>query len=229
MLTVVCGEDNVASRNYFLSLKNECGRKNYEARNIIPAEIEEIRKWLADSPSLFLQRRVYFVENLNKKISRKGNPQLIKTLEELIKDKNLEIVDWEDSIPSRFLKFPKGAIIKEFRPSQNIFKLLDSCYPGNLIKFLNLLETLPSDVEDTFIFIMLVRHLKNLILVKNNTSPPKMQSWQVGRLKSQTKWWSMDKLLGFYDGCYRIDVSVKTSKNPYTIKRSLELMACYYL
>jgi len=227
MITVVCGEDNIGSRNYFLELKNAYISKGYETKNIAPLEIEEITKWLAQSPSLFSQKRAYFIENFQKKIN-KINSKLLKVIDYLVKNKDIEVFIWEDNLPGRTLKL-KGVKIQEFKPSKNIFQLLDACFPSNLTKFLSLLRDLPDKTDDAFIFVMLARHIKNLILIKNNVMPKRMTVWQIKKLQNQAKYWPSDKLISFYEGLCRIDISVKTGKNPFSIRKSLDLMACYYL
>ncbi len=229
MLTIVCGEDSPTSRNYFLSLKKKYLADNCEVKNITSEELTEIHRWLADTPSLFNKKRVFFIENLNRKINKKTNLKYVSILEKLIKDKEIMVIDWENGLTGRELKISQGIIIKEFKLPQNIFQLLDACFPSNLKKFLNIFNSLPEDIEDPFIFTMLHRHIKKLLLVKNKINPPKLAGWQLRKLELQTKFWSTDKLISFYDALYRLDISIKTSKSPYSLRQSLNLLVCYYL
>ena len=123
----------------------------------------------------------------------------------------------------------QGAVVKEFKPSQNIFKLLDSCYPGNLKTFLNTLQTLSESTEDIFIFIMLARHMRNILSVKLGEKIPKLASWQLGKLSNQARYWDEKNLINFYQGLHRIDVNSKTNGTPFSVKKSLDILACYYL
>ena len=66
MLTVICGEDNIGSREYFIKLKREYTEKGYEVRDIVSGDILEIDRWMSESPSLFVKNRVFFIENDNK-------------------------------------------------------------------------------------------------------------------------------------------------------------------
>ncbi|MBI5127155.1 hypothetical protein HZA76_01740 [Candidatus Roizmanbacteria bacterium] len=229
MLTIVCGEDSTASRDYYSSLK-----KNYESKKIqiieIPAsDLENIPSWMGESQSLFSQNKVFFTSNINKRLSRKLNLKINKIIEQIIKDKSVEVVDWEEEISARELKFPIGGIIKELKPSQNIFKLQDALYPGNLKNFLVILNQLTETVDENFVFIMIIRHLKNLLLVKSNQISSKLQSWQIVKLKNQASKWQLNNLVSFYDSFHKIDLSQKTSTNPYSLKKSLDILACYYL
>jgi len=229
MLTIICGEDSISSRSYFLSLKKDYANRETEIYDIKAIEINEINKWLSDSVSLFSKRIVFFTEKLNKAISKRSNPALFSLVEKLAKRRDVEIVDWEEYASGRELKISKGIVIKEFKLSQSIFKLLDSCYPKNLTQFVSILYSLPGKIDEIFIFIMLIRHIHNLFVIKHEGTVKSLQSWQVAKLKSQASYWSNERLESFYDGLYRIDVALKTGRNPFSLRKSLDLLACYFL
>jgi len=229
MLTIICGEDSITSRSYYSSLKKNYQDKDFQVIEIPSSELENIPSWMGESRSLFKENKVFFTVNVNKRVSRKLNLKINKVVDQIIKDKTIEVVDWEEEISSRSLKFPKGVTVKEFKPSQNIFKLQDALYPGNLKSFLSILNQLTETVDENFVFIMLIRHLKNLLLVKTGQSNSKLQSWQIAKLRNQASKWRQDKLINFYDAFHKIDVSQKTSTNPYSLKKSLDILSCYYL
>ena len=227
MLTIICGEDVVTSRTFLSSLKNDYLKTGIEVRQIRFDDITEINRWLGDSPTLFSQKKVFFTEFINKKI-KKDNKKFLAELTNISKLKDVELVDWED-VGSRQLKLTKIAKVKEFKPDKTIFKLLDCISPGNKSLFLNSLEQLSSNMDESFIFIMMARHVRNLILVSQDILPTKMQSWQFGKLKYQARSWDTEKLVNFYEGLMRVDIASKTGKSPYSIKESLDILACYFL
>lgn len=229
MLTIICGEDSISSRSYYLELKEKYQASGNEIYDIKATEISEIKKGLSESVSLFSQKLIFFTQGLNKKISKRSNPTLFSLAEEIAKKKNIELIDWEEYTMGRELKLTKGVTVKEFKASESIFKLLDSCYPKNLRQFISLLNSLPEKIDEVFIFIMLVRHVRNLLMVKLGNASKSLQSWQVAKLKSQAYYWDADKLSAFYDGLYKIDVALKTGKNPFSLRKSLDLLACYFL
>jgi len=228
MITVICGEDLVSSRNYYSDLKNKYRKKNYEIKEINASQIKEIQKGLGESLSLFSDKIIFFTQNLNKLISRK-NVSINQLIDTLQKNKKIEIIDWEEGIGSRFLKFPKTVTIKDFKPNQTIFKLLDSCYPLNKKDFINQINSLPDKVEDGFIFYMLIRHFRTLLIIKSGEKPTGMFDWQFYKLKKQASFWSLEKLILFYENLHKIDLINKTSKNPFSIRSSLDLLAYYLL
>lgn len=229
MLTIICGEDSKASRNYFFEQKRIARDNEYEIYDIDAKSITEILNWLSDAPSLFSQKKVFFTQSLNKSISKKLNPKFIETVEKIIKDPEIDLFDWEQDVPGRYLKVSKGATVKEFKPSNSIFKLQDYCYPGNIKVFLDSLHELSGNTDDIFTFIMLSRHIRNLMLVKLGKTPPGMFSWAAAKLKNQAAKWETDKLVSFYDNLHKIDVSLKTGSMPYSLSSALDILASYYL
>lgn len=221
MLTIICGEDSVASREYFNKLKNDYQKKNYEIQYVEPSTVGQLSDWLGQSFSLFAEKKIFITENLLRKTK--------KNLDKLVYLKETTIIDWENQISSYELKIPRRVLVKEFKLPTSIFKLLDACYPGNLKTFLNILHQLPDKMEDGFIFIMLARQIRNLLLIKSGQTLGKLQSWQIARLKTQAKHWRLPQLTTFYDGLYRIEVATKTSTNPFNIRHSLDILACYIL
>lgn len=229
MLTIICGEDSISSRNYFLDQQKLFAQKGYEIVNVDYRLVLELDESEASSASLFTQKRAYFTSNLNKKVLKKLNVKTEKRIKDIIASNKILLFDWEEETSSRDLKSIKGVVIKELKPSQTIFKLLDSCYPGNLKQFVSSLKTISESTEDIFIFIMLARHLRNILITKLGERLPKLMSWQIAKLSNQAKYWSLENLINFYQGLHRIDVNTKTSNSPYSISKSLDILACYYL
>lgn len=229
MLRIICGEDSVSSFNFFISLKKSYEEKEFKIIDINSSDLENITSWMGETNSLFSEKKIFCTQNISKLLSKKINLKINKIIENLISRKDIEVIDWEEEISSRFLKFPKGAVIKEFKLPLNIFKLQDALYPGNLKNFLEILNTLNESIDENFIFIMLIRHLKNLLLTKTKEIENKLPQWQIYKLKSQAAKWDIEKLINFYDSFHKLDISQKTSSSPYSLKESLEILSVYYL
>ncbi len=229
MLTIICGEDSVSSRNYYKQLKLQKRQGGEEIRELVPTKLSEIPLWLSESTSLFFRRMAVFTEHLNKHVSKRGNPHYVALIEKLAADKNVEIIDWEEFLPRRNLKISARVTVKEFKSPQSVFTLLDNCYPGNLKQFITQLHTLPKKIDEFFIFSMLVRHIRNMVLVKTSRNTGTLQSWQIARLKAQARFWNIEDLIHFYDSLYRIDASTKSSMTPFSITESLDIITCYFL
>lgn len=229
MLTIICGEDSISSRNYFTDQQKILSEKEFSIVNIDYHQVLELDETGASESSLFATKRAYFTNSLNKKVFKKMSERNEKKIKAIITSKEIQVFDWEEETSARDLKSIKGVIVKEFKPSQNIFKLLDSCYPGNLRTFINSLNILSESTEDIFIFIMLARHIRNILIIKQGERLPKLMSWQIAKLSNQAKYWKLENLINFYQGLHRIDVNSKTGRTPFSVKKSLEILACYYL
>ncbi|MFA6081753.1 MAG: hypothetical protein WC741_05125 [Patescibacteria group bacterium] len=229
MLTIICGEDSITSRNYFTDQQRSLKEKDFEIVNVDYHQVLELDETGDSESSLFALKRAYFTQSLNKKVFKKISDRNEKKIMALISSKEIQVFDWEEETSSRDLKSIKGTIIKEFKPDKNIFKLLDACYPGNLKIFIDTLNTLSESTEDIFIFIMLARHMRNILITKTGEKIPKLMSWQIGKLANQAKYWELKNLINFYQGLHRIDVNSKTNGTPFSVKKSLDILACYYL
>lgn len=228
MLTIICGEDTVTSRKYFSDLKHSFAKKGNEVKHISSSELPDIPKWLAESSSLFGERLIFFAENTNKLLSRKKGDRLMETLKTIADLKNAELFIWEEA-GGREIRLKGIGQIKEFKPNQTIFKLLDMCVPSNKLPFLKALETLRQSTDEYFIFVMLHRHIRNVLVTKLGNPPASLQPWQMQKFASQANLWQLETLLTFYEGLIRIDISTKTGTNPHGIKKSIEILACYFL
>jgi len=228
MLTIVCGENSGASRNYYNDLRQNYREKGFEICDIKASEISNIYDWLNDNYSLFSGKKAYFTSFLNKRYSKKNLPGETKLIDRLIQDKAIDVIDWEEDLPARYLKMKSGSV-KEFKPSDTIFKLQDACYPGNIKEFIMLLSHLKKSQEDIFVFVMIARHIRNLMLTAFKQTPSGLFSWQKSKLADQAKRWEKNKLISFYDGLYRIELSYKSGLLPYKLSSALDIMASYYL
>jgi len=229
MLTIVCGEDSVESRRYYTDLQRTLKEKDFEIVNVDYHQVLELDETGSSESSLFASKRAYFTQNLNKKVFKKMSEKNENKINAIIASKEIQVYDWEEESQAREIKVIKGLLIKEFKPNQTIFKLLDSCYPGNFKAFITTLNTLAESTEDIFIFIMLARHMRNILSVKLGEKIPKLASWQLGKLANQAKYWDEKNLINFYQGLHRIDVNSKTNGTPFSVKKALDILACYYL
>lgn len=228
MLTIICGEDSVSAREYYQKLKTAYESKSVFVQAVHPKDIIATIRTGEQTIDLFSQKTVYFTENLNAYLSRAGR-KLPEGFEELFAAKDSEIIDWESEKSGRDLKIAKLGKVKEFKPGKTIFQLLDACYPTNKKQFLLLLDAIGASTDGVFIYTMLARHIRSLLLAKNDTFSSRVAPWQRGKLSSQAKKWDEKKLVGFYEGLHRVDIALKTSATPYTVKESLDILACYYL
>lgn len=225
MLYLLVGDDTAESRNHFLRLKEEYRSKGYEIINLNEQNINELQKWLYQSQQLFTQKKAFFAENLL-------NKQTIKILSFYDnKNKEIDFILWEEKLEEKAAKkIFKNAKVLSFKLPYNIFRFLDSVYPSNLHSAYAYLTSVAKIVDENIILYMLQQRFRDLIIIKGGLKPKKnLADWQINRLKSQAEKWEEEKLISFYDALYRIEVNQKTGQAVYSIKKSLDILMCYYL
>lgn len=226
MIAIVCGEDSSASRTYFSEKINEFKLKGVQMVNIAPEDLKGLLHGYADK-TLFGSTTAYTVQNLHKAFAHKKK-ELNEILDHL-SAKDISLTIWEDGISKRDMGITARVYIKEFRPEKNIFKLLESCYPNNLKEFVYTLQKVRNKTNDFFVFIMLTRHIKKLLLYQLGVKPSNLASWQEAKLYNQLKTWPNDKLLDFYDKLILFDVLTKKGRTPYSVFSYIETLSAYYI
>lgn len=233
MITIFCGEDTVAARTAFTQTIEKYKTNQSEIISLAPSSILDIQKGLADNLSLFSTQKIFCVENLEKysfkKSTKAKKDSVYEAIVALSSDKSVVLLDFEDGKQARQLKLKDLAKVYESKPATSIFKLLDECFPGNKLTFIKSLRTVCESQEEMFVFVMLFRHVRQLVLALHEGLSTKIPPWQKYKVLSQAKKWDKQALLNFYSGLIKIEISSKTSSNPYGIAKSLEILACHYL
>lgn len=233
MIHIYCGEDTVASRKAYIAALQSYKSQSYEIISLTAATLIDLPKGLAENMGLFSEKKVFSIENIEKhglkKSTKSTKNELYEVLLQFSKDKQVEIIDYEEGKSSRLLKLKDIALVHESKPDLSVFQFIDMCVPGNKKKFVDSLHLLAEDQEPLFIFIMLSRHIRQVVLAQKDSLSPKMAPWQKYKVQGAAKKWTEAALLGFYEGLIKIEIGIKSSSNPYGVTKSLEILACHYL
>lgn len=165
-----------------------------------------------ETPS-FTGQRLVIIEDLNSNRS----PTLIKELKKYLADlpKDSEVVIYE-----RKLLPPESSVLSLTNKIQafagpkglNVFDWADSVGSRQLVKSLKGWEGLvTSGEEEEYLFLMLIRQFRLLLLVSYNEKP-KVPDFVLNKLKSQVKLWTMDELKNVYARLLEIDHQNKTGQ-----------------
>lgn len=224
MLTVICGEDTKKSREYLYQLRQDFQKKNYVIKTISHSEVEDAEKDISSTHNLFGQEVILQIDNLSAALGRKKKGGFIEAVERLIASPTVQLVDWENGKSAyQLTSLKKNAnIFKEFKPEKSIFQLMQLCSPGNKNVCMQTFELVSQTQESTFIFAMLCKHIRTLILAKSESLPP-MSPWQKKDILQQAKLWTLPQLLTFYDKLVKIDTTQKTSP-VYTMHQALQIL-----
>ncbi len=187
------------------------------AKQLSEAQLEE----LLGSSDLFGTDKLIIIEELHSLPASNRKKSLITMLGQ---DAHDGVVLWEKRPLTKTMlkKFP-DARTEEFKASSSLFKWLDALGSSNQQLKLKLLsESLQSDGE-YYCFLMLIRQIRFLIQAKSGgkvAGPP----FVVGKIKDQSRHFSLEQLLNTHAKLYKIDSRQKTSRSPLTLAQELDLM-----
>ncbi|PIZ66370.1 hypothetical protein CO051_03590 [Candidatus Roizmanbacteria bacterium CG_4_9_14_0_2_um_filter_39_13] len=231
MLTVITGEDSIASRAKLQTLKQEFMQKGFAVTQTYIDALEEVLKSSSGVYDLFGKQSVYFVDGLSSKYKGREKTPFKEIVQKLALEKGIQIIDWENGKSAYELSGLKriASTFDEYKPGKTVFQLLEYAEPGNLKLFIDTLEVVSQSQDITFVYALLWKYIRKLIQAQNNTLESSVPSWQKQKLVYQSSKWNQKSLLQFYEKLARIDVSLKTNQTPYDLRESLELLVCYYL
>lgn len=200
------GDNIVESRDHLLFLKKKhtgeviaLSGKTLEIDMLIQA---------TQSASLFSENKLIIIENLFSKLSKVNLDKILNFL-----DKNkfdFEIILWEGkALGKRDTNKIKSFILKQFDIPKLLFKFVESINPLNKQKSLELLYKVRKNASDDFIFLMVVRQIRLLIMAKN-LCLDKMPGWMIHKFKSQADCFSQENLVKLYRKLLLIDIGQKT-------------------
>lgn len=181
-------------------------------------------KQACESVSLFGEKRLVIIENLFSRLSKNELKEIISYLSSLETD--YDIIIWEGKTLSKAVitKLGKKWQAKEFSLPKVIFTLMESIRPKNNIKMLELLQKSRGlKVGNDFIFLMLVRQIRMLILAKDKGLGD-MPFWMAGKFEKQADYFNQSELLLMYKKLLAIDIRQKTGTGGYDLAGELDLL-----
>jgi len=123
------------------------------------------------------------------------------------------VIYHEGVVPLTFLKsLPKDTKIEAFELPKILFTFLESFYPGNSKRSIQLLHQLVKTDAVELVFFMLCRHVRDLYWISIDPASSQFPSWRAGKLKTQASKFIVQQLQQLISLFSDIDISVKTSK-----------------
>ncbi|MBI2028888.1 hypothetical protein HYT02_00530 [Candidatus Gottesmanbacteria bacterium] len=187
------------------------------------ANLGEIKQ-ACESISLFGEKRVVIIENLFSRLTKNELKEIISYLSSI--DTNYDIIIWEGKLLTKTAigKLGKKWQAKEFSLPKVIFTLMESVRPKNNVKMLELLQKAKElKVGNEFIFLMLVRQIRMLILAKDKGLGD-MPFWMAGKFEKQAEYFKIDQLLLMYKKLLAIDIRQKTGAGAFDLGGELDLL-----
>jgi hypothetical protein len=222
MQLLIHGDDLASSRNFYFEEKNKLGDVillNGDGLTL------DVLFQNAENKSLFGNEQTLLIENFftkNKSIAIETK----KIVEYVNKNKDLSIIFWESTELSKASQtLLKNAAVKTFSFPQILFSFLDNVKPNNSETLIKLFHELRQNMEPELIFFMLIRQFRIMLGIDGLDKideVKRMAPWQAGKMQSQAKLFSEEKLKGNYEKLFEIDLGSKTGKIPYSIERSID-------
>ncbi|HUW24752.1 MAG TPA: hypothetical protein VMW04_03965 [Patescibacteria group bacterium] len=219
---VYSGEDIVSSRKAFLEHLERLKGNDFEVVRLNGKDVSEESLELLSAPtSLFGQKRVLVIEGLLSRQKSKEKDKIIQIVSLL----DCSIVFWEgkDFSKAEQAKY-SGFAFKNFKLPAMMFRFLETITPGggsSALAFFR--QTIPT-VDINFLFLMLVRQIRLLILAKEKKDILKLPAWQKAKLQKQAALFTQEGLLSVYKRLLQIDFQQKTSASPFDLGHQLELL-----
>lgn len=218
MLTLLHGDNIGSSRNALVSLKASFRGK--EVRDLDGKSLDETSLTQAiESGSLFGNDWAVIIENLFGKITKQ--PKKIESLAKVLTRSAAatHIILWENrELPASVIKsLGKDAKVQVFSYPKLLFQFLDGLRPNDSRRQVEIYQSLIQTEAPELVFSMIVRRVRQLIIVKDKLKPDGMQSWQVSRLTNQAKLFTMDELLSMHKALFRMDSTIKTGASPFSL------------
>lgn len=221
-IIVYTGEDIISSRKAFLEYLESLKNEDYEVVRINGKDASEETLILHSAAySLFGQKKLLAIDNLLSGKKFKENEKILKTLSSL----ECEVVIWEnkDFSKSDTLKYP-NFVFHNFKLPEVLYKFLDNLSPGETGSNLMFFRKAVENTDPNFLFLMLVRQIRLLILSSDKKDLLKLAPWQKGKLQKQAKLFTLEKLKEINQKLLQIDFREKTSQTPFSLEQQLELL-----
>ena len=226
MIILLHGDYIVSSRAKLMSLVDEAKKAGKEIRHLDGKTLDPLALTQAvESSSLFGGATLVVIEGLLSKLGKKERQAgpLINISKS--SGESTDVIFWEDKEIGKTLTGLLGTkvSVQLFKTPVVIWELLDGIRPGSAgTSVTRLQQALERDAAE-LIFSLLVRRVRQLIQLRDNVTPEGLQGWQAGRLTSQAKLFTMNRLLSMEKRLLDIDISIKTGTSPFSLAQQLEL------
>ncbi len=219
------GEDQAKSRQALYQSIDQAKQKGFQVKwlsgdSLTRADLE-IQLGTQD---LFTQE-IIVIENFLSQPKSKNKDQCLNYLETYSGSKDLYFWD-KKLVTATTLKKLKShqPIIKVFKLPFLVYKLLESFLPNNSDQTLAIFHQTLNHADPNFIFIMLARHLSQLIIAKTAPNQLTGASWQKQKLIRQANQWSLTQLINFHHQLFQIDLHFKTGQSQLDLIDQLDLL-----
>lgn len=161
------------------------------------------------STGLFERGKLVLVEDIN--ALKKADFDWIKKSNDLV-DANLVIYNTKLLSKSAINKLPGNVKIEEYKIPVKIWQFLDAFAKENTLECLKLFqETLQKEPVE-FIFAVLAKHIRNMLLIQISQENLNMPAWRKKKLEKQAVTFEKGELFDLLNKLSEMDIRAKTSR-----------------
>lgn len=225
MITILHGDDIVASRNYFFDLK----KKAHEPVILNGSDITVTDLTQAlEGTALFQDQKHIFIEELFGK--KKTASREFKEIAEYVAahSNTASVVIWEQKqLTPATLKLIGSASAKLFKLPQSVFLFVDGLRQENSSQLIELFRQALINTEPELVFYMIVRQYRLLLALSDESIEPideikKMAPWQKQKLQRQAQVLDIQTLKKHYRKLLEIDQAQKTGTTPLSLPQAID-------
>lgn len=206
-IVVISGEDTAKARERYSQIISGVKKKGWDIMRISTDDKISVGEKLTGS-SLFPEEILYTIDDI-KKFAIADIKWIGKNAD---KYEGSLLIYCSGALPATVKNaLPKDSKIENFELTKIIFVFLESFYPGNGKRILELFEELLKDNPIEVIMLMLARHLRDLYWVLEGGKGMSLPSWRAQKLKAQAMKFTKENLRDTISSLAEIDIKSKTS------------------
>lgn len=223
MLYLIHGDNTEAARNKLIELK--AAAKSKEIRELNGKRMDANATVQAlESLSLFGGEVMVVIEGFIG-AAKKREKAFAATLTQLVRaSENADIVLYEEKEVDKSTLTKLGPACQSmlYKTPVIIFQFLDSLRPGNAKASLLLFRQVVMREPAEIVFVLMIRRIRQLMELTDHMIPDGLQSWQADRLTSQSRQFTIDKLVVMHKSLLDADIALKTGSSPFTLAQRIE-------
>ncbi len=223
MLYLIHGDQSEAARKKLTELKGAAAGK--EVREVNGKKLDgPVLTQALESSSMFGGDVLVAVEGFLTHAKKREKSFATNLTKFITAAQSIDVILYEEkeidkaTIP----KLGSTAKVFLFKTPVVLFQFLDSLRPSHAKYTIPLFQKVVATEPAEIVFVMILRRVRQLIQVKDNVTPDKMQSWQMGRLTTQAKTFTMDELVAMHKALLQIDIAIKTGSSAFTLAQHIQ-------
>lgn len=220
MITLLHGDDAVSSRKALEEIKLSHKGSEILVLDGKRAALVDLTQAL-ESLSILSSSRLVVLENF---LSFRPAKEKLAYLSSGGFSSDLVLWEGKKIPPASIKKFGSGIKVRLFKTPAVVFQFLDSFSPKNEKGGLLFLQKTLKSSPSSLVFFLLVKRIRNLLIVKDGGKLSGVQVWQLRKLQNQAKLFSLGALQEIYKKLLFIDIAQKTGEKRFDLAGEMEML-----